>query len=181
MQLGKNRINNLQADCFTRVYHETVTTAKTSMTISNLADDAHEVYILRCKFVNGYDGAANYLLRPNNVSTDNNYGRQTLSGINTTVAAARATATGFLLGTNAAITNICYVDNELYAKSGFVRTLIQRNANSIATTTVTDIYLIGQSWNNTADEITSLVILADQTNGIGVGSQIDLYKLTRKT
>jgi hypothetical protein len=33
----------------------------------------------------------------------------------------------------------------------------------------------GGIWNNTTDEITSLVFYADQANGIGVGSHIEVW------
>ena len=66
------------------------------------------------------------------------------------------------------------------AKSGYVRTAINEHTDSIVTTTVGRMYLRGQSWNNTADEITSLVVLANQANGLGVGTQITLWRKIKK-
>ena len=56
-----------------------------------------------------------------------------------------------------------------------MRTLVSAQSASITSTTVTGIYDYGQVWNNVADEITSLVFLSDQTNGIGIGSVIELW------
>jgi hypothetical protein len=153
------------------------------VTISSLTGNTAEVYILRCKFVNGYNGAAYYYARLNN-DTGDNFGIQTLSGTNNVTAAVRGTngaSTGLLLSRAAALAEVCYSNTEIYAKSGYVRTALGKEARAISTTTVTDLYIYGQSWNNTADEITSIVIVSNQTDGLGIGTVIDLYKLVRKT
>jgi len=181
MRIGKSRVNTLTADTFTRVYTNTLTEAATSVTISGLTGDTDEIYILRCKFKNSYAGDTTYYARPNNDSATN-YGYQDLSGGDTTVAAGRVTnATGRIISSVRAENHYVYADMTIWAKSGYLRTGKVVSANGIDGTTVDYIELLGLVWNNTADEITSLVILSDQTNGIGVGSQIDLYKLTRKT
>ncbi|KKM18202.1 hypothetical protein LCGC14_1668080, partial [marine sediment metagenome] len=43
-------------------------------------------------------------------------------------------------------------------------------------TTIDKIASYAESWTNTADEITSLVVFADNTDGIGIGSRIILLK-----
>lgn len=167
--------SNVKASTWVKVYETTLTEAATSVTISGLAGNTDEIYILRCKFVNGYDGASQYCLRPNN-DTGSNYGLQYLSGANTTLSAGRVTPAYFDLAYCGAINRIGYVDYTLYAKSGYLRTLSGYRIEDVTGTTVGNAYILGQSWNNSANEITSLVILSDQANGLGVGSSIILYK-----
>jgi len=186
MQIGKSRVNTLQADTFVRVYTNTLTADATSITISGLAGNTDEIYMLRCKFVNGYAGGeSTYYLRPNNDSSSSpyNYGRQVLLVYGgTTLAAVRADAVNYIfLGQIENENNVGYVETTLYAKSGYVRTGISRLLDKTAGTTVGGLFFEGFSWNNTADEITSLVISTNQTDGIGAGSIIDLYKLVRKS
>jgi hypothetical protein len=68
----------------------------------------------------------------------------------------------------------------LYAKSGYVRTALIDGCNNVATTTVADIWMLGGSWNNTADNITQLDIVSSQANGLGIGTVIELWAFRRK-
>lgn len=147
--------------------------AVTSKTFSNLLGDTDLVYYIKARIVNGYAGATLYTVRLNNDS-GTNYGHQYFFGLSTSAGAGRGTHTGILFA-NAASGNISCGELLLNAKSGVVRTIVNSYAESIAGTTITYIYEMGQSWNNTADQITSLVVLANQTNGIGIGSEISLW------
>lgn len=149
--------------------------AVTSKTFSNLLGDTDLVYYIRARIVNGYNGAVNYLARLNNDS-GTNYGTQRFSGINTTAAAARVTnATGMFLVDIAAKNNLGQVDLVVCARSGVARTGVSSKSATITGNTVTGVYEYGQVWSNTADQITSLVVLADKANGIGIGSSIELW------
>ena len=156
--------------------------AVTSLTISGLNGDVDEEYELITRIVNGYDGSCNYLIRPNN-DTGSNYGDQILYGSNITVAAARTTTRtawgNWAIGS--ALGSVLFSDTIIHAKSGFVRTIIDKSTFNIATTTIGTVGINGGAWNNTSDEITSLVVLADQTNGFGIGSRVILLKKTTTT
>lgn len=159
-----------------QIYTHTVTgAAETSITIPNLHGDVDIEYKLEARIVNGYAGTISVILRPNNVSTAANYGLQNLAGSSTTASAGRATQTGWYLSTGIEQSRIGQASITIQAKSGYVRTAIAELNENITGTTIDAIKLRGQSWNNTADEITSLVILADQTGGLGIGSQITLW------
>jgi hypothetical protein len=159
------------------VSRQTLTGASTSITISNLTGNTDVLYRLRARTVGGADSMS-VRVRPNNVSTADNYGYQLLRGIDATASAVRGTTTALLNLCMCATTgDVSLGEMLIYAKSGYVRTAIHEVTDSIATTTVTGIQIGGQSWNNTADEITSLVIFADQTNGLGIGTEIVLEKL----
>jgi hypothetical protein len=179
MQIGKARINTLKADTFVRVYTNTLTSAATSVTISSLLGNTDEIYIIRAKFVNNAAGAATYAVHPNN-DTGTNYGYQYIAGVDTAITAARSTSTGLTIGYNDATNKVCYSECTIYAKSGYVRTAIVHTGRSITGTTITDLYGLGESWNNSADEITSLVIDSSSADGLGIGTRIDIYKLVRK-
>jgi hypothetical protein len=158
----------------------TVSTPETSLTISGLNGDVDEEYILESKVVNGYNGNSLIFLRPNNDSNAN-YGRQSLTGVNTVVGATRDTINEFRISGATTLNMLCESVIRIYSKSGFVRTGILERTLDISGTTVTEIGLHGQSWNNTAGNIISLVIAASQTGGLGVGSQFTLWKKSRRS
>ena len=149
----------------------------TSISIFGLEGDTDEVYELDCNIVNGYSGAILVGVRPNNDTTDANYGFQQLYGGSTTIAAQRGTSNpGIYI---ASISTIDYYSQGkmiIYAKSGYVRTALNKHSTSIAGTTVTYIHMFGSSWNNSGDEITSLNVVSNQTGGLGIGSVISLYR-----
>jgi len=169
----------LQAGVMQTIYETTLTEAATSITISGLDGNTDILYELEMRVVNGYNGGANCLLRCNN-DTGANYGRQEVNGNNATAGATRSTNhTGIYFANCDALGNVSQGEIKLYAKSGYIRTAILNRSCAIATTTVSIIQLAGYSWNNTADNITSLVILADQTNGLGIGTYIRLKALRK--
>jgi hypothetical protein len=148
----------------------------TSVTIPNLDGNTDEMYLVRCKIYNSYNGGTLYFLRPNN-DTANNYGFQLIRGTSTTVSAARNTAySGLYLAGNDAIDNIAQVDIFLYAKSGQIRLALIDGTDSIATTTIGYFTNYGQCWSNTADNITQMVLASSAAKGIGQGSVIEVYR-----
>jgi hypothetical protein len=145
-------------------------------TFSNLHGDTDEEYRIVCFLKNASSSASYFGIRPNNVQSTV-YGRQYLNANNTTASAARATATYMPLNVTAINQNyILFSDMVLKARSGIVRTALVRSANGISGTTVTEASLMGDSWNNTADEITSLVVYGSAVRGIGQGSRMLLFK-----
>mgnify|MGYP006921303880 CR=1 FL=1 len=160
-----------------RLAYFNITTACTSVTFSGLDGDTDEEYEIRGLFVCGSGTGPYYIIRPNNDS-GNNYGEQFFTGYATTIEANRYTPTNGIYISDFRTLPGCISKAvfNLFAKSGFVRTALGKVANSITTTTVGHAWLTGQSWNNIADNITSLVVLATETNGIGVGSVIELYR-----
>lgn len=153
----------------------TISSATNTYTFSSLTGNTAEVYRLSFNIVNDQAGASLYYLRPN---SDNgaNYGYQYLRGNGSTISATRATENNFLLGENTTQNYVCSGELLLYAKSGYVRTNIHTRASSITSTTVGIFDLFGESWNNTADGITSLVVVSNTASGLGVGSYLALYR-----
>jgi len=152
--------------------------AVTSYTISGLDGNTDVKYRLISRVVNGATAAYGIVVRPNN-DTGSNYGLQLVRGQNATVEAGRSTSTGMRICDCNTSGQLNMNDMVLNAKSGVVRTAISKMASNINGTTMNDIYLQGHSWNNTADNITSLVIGSAQASGIGIGSRFILLKEVR--
>ena len=64
----------------------------------------------------------------------------------------------------------------IYAKSGYIRTVILNDVSNISGTTVSRINTAGHSWSNTADNITNMIIYNDAANGLGVGTNINMQE-----
>ena len=119
-------------------------------------------------------------LKINNDSTISNYGYQLLDGSNTTISAVRGANSLPTLLYLSALNKLGMNNIILFSKSGFVRTLIQERNNDISGTTIDSIRLGGWSWNNTVNNIASLVITSDQVNGLAIGTIIELWALRKK-
>jgi len=174
MAIQEQTLYQLSTNTWKKIYETTLTDAATSVTISSLDGNTDEEYILICRFIDD-DTTGGYYLRFNNDS-GNNYGYQYIKGSSSTASALRDTSEAQIdLGYTNTDGNICFSKHLIHAKSGYVRTVISESAEDIATTTVTNIKSIGQVWNNTADNITSIVIgaLNDKLN---IGSRIILLK-----
>jgi hypothetical protein len=158
-----------------QAYNTTLSSPETSITISSLTSDTNTEYILEARIVNGYAGSISVKLRPNN-DTGSSYGGQYLDGTNTTVSAGRYTATSITIG-GANNGEVCQLQTTIEAKSGYQRTFLTRTMN-VSGTTFGSMTIYGDTWTNTANELTSLVIYATQTNGLGTGTEITLWKRT---
>ena len=166
--------DSFKADTWQKVYEDTLASAQTSITISDLDGNTDVMYRLVtrhvCGALDGYLG-----LRPNN-DTGTNYGFQQLYGANTTIGASRNVGTYIYMGDPGTIDYLAMDDMLIYAKSGYIRTFISTSIRDITGTTVTLIRNFGQVWNNTADNITSFTFFSGATNGLGVGTYISLFK-----
>lgn len=174
MRIGQKYIKgNFLADQWVKIYENILSSAATSITISNLDGDSDEEYRLIIRVIGGTN-AASTELRPNNDS-GSNYGYQYLLGQDTAISAVRGTLSYFFLSYTSP-SELALIDIILHAKRDYVRTLLQTVPYTISGTTISNLMEIGQSWNNTSDNITSLVILASASNGLGIGTSIELYK-----
>lgn len=158
------------------IYTTTLAAAATSLTIPSLTGNTDVLYRLRARVVSGYNGTSAYNLTINS-DTATNYGWQWLHGANTTVTALRTPDSAMNYVSNTALGGIATVEYLIYAKSGFIRTCIMESTDAV-TTTVGRVFLVGNVWNNSADEITQMVLTAaPQVDGIGIGSEFHLERL----
>ena len=69
------------------------------------------------------------------------------------------------------------VETIIFAPKGFIRPIITQCINEVSGTTIDYLVFMGQSWNNTADNITEISILSNHADSLAVGSTFELYKL----
>ncbi len=173
MKLGAARPNKLE-NAWERIYNKTLNSIASSVSIKDLEGDTDCIYRLVFRPVD-YNTVGNYYLTFNG-DTGSNYGWQYLYGSNASVAAARGSGTAFAINSTAATNRVGLTDILIYAKSGHQRTCLMEMNRDVNGTTISEIWLEGQTWNNSASEITSITITtqADQMN---VGTTIELYRL----
>lgn len=153
----------------------------TSITISNLDGDLDDEYQLIVRSINGYNGGQSILCRINNDSSSI-YAVQELAGESTTASATRRTAETFWrLGDHLTLGDISFSETHIHSQSDYERTMVQLRASSISGTTVTNIKDTGGVWNDTSTKITSLVIYANQSNGLKIGTRVILLKKVKIT
>ena len=180
MKIGKlYSQGSIKGNIWEKIYETTLSSAQTSITISNLDGNSAEEYLLETRCIGGADNSTTRLLLNND--SDSNYGYQQLFGEDTTINGSRSTSqTGINLSTAVLTGNIGQSKTLIYAKSGYVRTAISRTIRDITGTTVHYMQVWGWAWNNDSDNITSLVLSSSQTSGLGIGTYISLFKKADK-
>jgi hypothetical protein len=149
--------------------------AQTTISITGLHGDTDEEYLL---IVRGVSGAASntFNLRIND-DTGSNYGAQHVRGESASVIGGRTVDNKIILewqGMGSG--HLGFSQTRIIAKTGTARLVAQQCVNQINGMTITDYRIAEWSWNNSNDEITSLTVYAQQTNGFGIGSRVILMK-----
>lgn len=155
--------------------------AVTSLTISGLNGNIDEEYRVIIRGVQGNSG--DIFIRLNGDSTIANYGMQSLRGYGggsiQSYRDAGVSYAGFNTVFSSAASSagdIALSDTLIHAKSGYVRTALTRYMEWGNGTTINGVGIIGWAWNNTSDNITSMVIASSASSGLGVGTRIILLK-----
>ena len=159
------------------IYETDVTTATNSITISGLDGNTDIRYHLSFRFVNSSGATCSYYLKPNNDGSAS-YGWQEISGINASANASRNSGQTFGMGLADASSTatLAIYEGDLIAKSGTARGLIANRSSQINGDLISNGGgVFNTMWNNTASNITSFTIVANQTNGIGAGSHIEVW------
>jgi len=162
-----------------KVYETTLTSAASSVTISGLDGNTDVLYRLTVRGRNSeIDAEISFALRLNNDS-GSNYGFQALWGNNTTIGHGNSAPRASLSLGDPTLNRSTYSTLLLYAKSDYARAFLQLVFNSTSGTTAGGITRFGSVWNNTADNVTSLVIYeySSTANALGIGTYILLEKL----
>jgi hypothetical protein len=164
-----------QVGAWKRVGSTVLGGAASSVTFSGLNGDTAVCYYLSSSIK--VTGNCTAYILPNNDGTAGNFGYQYLYSDGTTVGAGRsATTPGFWFGYGSANTRIFLANAIIFAKTGFLRPAILQSASDINATSVGNGWMFGQSFTDTATNITSLVVKAS-ANNFDTGSQFDLYAL----
>lgn len=158
------------------LYSETVATAKTQIDITGLSIGKDDGLRLVWSFQNTSSSTIDFSLYPNDLTTASNYYYQYLIAANSSVLASRINS------------NLIAAANVNAKSQGFTDIKVSNNDRFVAQSAM--IYVVGglssniQQYNynlvgtQTVSSITKLSIVAESTNGIGVGSKIALYKVT---
>ena len=162
------------------IYDNTWTVAATSVTISPLDGNADAIYRITVIGIAGHaSGTLDFAMRPNNDSGSNyaiGWMQGNLAGASMSVG--RASSTFLLCGQGLDPSpDQGFSVTLLDAKSGYRRKSFSTGADRISASVIDFIGFVAGQWLNTADNITSLVILATQTNGIGIGTRIIIEKM----
>lgn len=151
---------------------EVTGSAVSSVTFSGLDGDSDKVYLL-VAYVYNTDGSTHELgVRLNNDS-GTNYDDQYLSGSGTNVTAASRTGRTYVKIGSAYATRWNLFKTLIYAKSGYRRVVISQQGSS------GNVELCAGDWNNTTDNVTSVVVVMPAGAYIGVGSRFILFKLSK--
>lgn len=160
------------------IYSSVVAANTTSVTISGLTGNTDVEYFLNIRYIgNGPAATTNRIyLYPNGDTTAGHYGYIYLGGINTTPDSDFNTASAARLTYVADPNNQAFTNVHIYAKTGNNRMWTSLHAADIdSSNTVMQVMAWTTIWNESVTEITSLVIQADQANGIKAGTSIELY------
>jgi hypothetical protein len=157
----------------TLVEAKTITGDAQSATFSGLNGDADGIYSLQCAILNG-GSTSFYTLQPNGVTSNQTYSRGYTDGTTFNNNTGSTIQIGFTIAAQQ-----IWTQTMIYAR---------KNPNSVAmprrfyttfhnwTGALNNVGNIGATWNETATNMTSLVVTGDQADSIKSGSQLYLYK-----
>ena len=151
--------------------------AATSYTFSGLDGDTDEVYVLVFRVKKAVASAMNIELQPN-AATTNQVSSGHFAGPSGASGVLNNTTLRLMEDGDATNGNISAGVAVIEAKTGILRTMRCQWTVALASPAVYSAHFAGV-WNETATNITSLVFIASQTNGIGTGSYARLYKLLK--
>jgi len=174
--VGNIAVGGIVEKTMSRIYSNELSAAVTSLTIPSLNGNVDLDYQLRVYLKAGHaTGDVQIGVRPNNDSGAN-YTDERLSGSGTS-ALASTTSVGtqalIIPDTRPTANNFGMGVMDIFAKSGNYRMFLAKGFG--LETTAPLVGLLGTMWKNTANNITSLTIFANQTNGLGVGTRVELY------
>lgn len=156
-----------------------ISTAVTTHTFSGLDGNTDLSYIIKGVVVNALGGTPAIQMRLN-ADSGTNYGRAGVQ-VNTTSfnGVYAQNETSFALGnTRGSGIPSSFEATMPYAKTGLTRFLFaDLVSNTSASETVNYSNRSGLSWDNSVDNITSISLLSDTANGIGVGSYFQLWAI----
>lgn len=157
-----------------RVDNQTVSVNTDVLSFTGLDGDVDVQYVLFFHFINNAGAQANYRFLPNDTAGN-------LSAIlfcntgGTIVASSAANTNEFAFASGNAGFTSCDGILSFYARTGARR----RFQSSITGASVTDEAITSYTnrWDDSATNVTTIFIRSTMANGIGVGSQFNLFKV----
>ena len=173
----KTRFDDMENRSWRLVHESDITVATAAVNVAGLSGNTDKAYKIVARFVNATGVTVNYYVQPNG-DGGMNYGQQYIDGSGSGTAAkgnpGANSTTGMHICTATTGTN-CETQGTLYAVSGYSRVLHATEIYNVSPGAVGGLQIIGNSWNNTAANITSLNIMSPTANAIGMGSHIEIW------
>lgn len=161
-------------DTFTIVEDRVLGADATSTTFTGLDGDADEIYLLEGWAE--FDGGVSADITFNSDTTANNYAYQRITASSTTASASIGSLPSLCAGSTGA-DRPAYGKAIIYAKTGMIRMINIQKTHYDSTGTVVDHIRLEQGvWNNTATNITQIVITGSSGGYIRAGSRFILSK-----
>lgn len=159
-----------------KIYDTDIVTKCTSFTLSGLEGDTEKEYRCDYRWIDD-DAEASFGIRPNNDSGATNYGWEDvyITGSGVSAVCYQDTTFSYIYAGRATPGHLSQGYTRIWAPSGYVRASFGVYTRSVNGTTILGLYLLSTSWNNSADEITSLVFFADQTEEIAPGTHLEVW------
>ena len=164
------------AGMWTLVERYSVTSAAvTSKTFSGLNGNTDRRYKIVSRMVNAI-GVITYGVYFN-ADNGSNYRYQGINSNNSTISGPTNVYTAVPIGSSRGSGIPIFIKGEIDAASGYLRNATFHATAPTSGTAMTYIDNFATVWNNSADNITSMTVLGDQANGLGIGTYIELWKL----
>jgi len=151
-----------------------LTSAVTTYTFSNLDGDTDIEYNLVWYTTGRAEGVL--YVSFNGDTTAGNYGYQRMYGAGAVSGALRDTANRTWVGYLGHGGDTTFGQSHIYAKSGKPRTFLTTGALELYGSYVGHVNKWGSVWDNTTDNLVSIEMTSQITNGIGIGSRFILLK-----
>jgi hypothetical protein len=175
MRIGTKNPSLVIGTMWQKIFDTRLTSAATSFNITGLNGDTDEEYMLMSFFVS--NAATNTFEMRFNTDTGTNYGYQKIGSDNGTNLIATSGSLSYIeIGYTASSGQVSMSRVLIYAISGKTRPVRVWQSESVTTSVITGCNTFASSWSNTANEITTINILSSDSNGLGVGTQVCLYR-----
>lgn len=160
-----------------KIYEITRSTACTFFTLDGFNGNLDLEYIIRTRFVRGGDTADMTYGLQLNEDAGNNYGYQAIRGVAASLLGTRFGAQTFMrVGKADDPGELSHGEFVLHAASGHVRTLLGSFSENVTPAELGGGNMEWDYWSNAADNITKMTFLSTAANGIGIGTQIEIWK-----
>jgi hypothetical protein len=159
--------------CWQLISDVSLNSAVQTYTFTGLDGDTDVMYDLKCRFISN-SASPTYGIQFNG-DTASNYGYQYLYGSGASLTAGRGAVNQIYVGQSNASSYLSPSESLIYAKTGYVRTVLNFHQRSVEYISCGPIWKAGNSWNNTSSNITSITVTSDQANGIGGGTTMELW------
>lgn len=161
-----------------RLYSTDITgSAVDSVTVSGLDGNSDIEYLIYARFVAAVSTEpSDFFVSPNGDEDTSHYNFQSVWSVNGTAGGSEGVSfAGLWHGLTYVAGEITQGWSRMYAKTGFDRVLVGQFTSRYTSGDMERIYQVATAWENSADNITSLVFHSSVSTCIGIGSHIEVW------